>query len=352
LGPTLMSITIPSVDEVENSYANVKAETRLTLVSPNSAQGDTSIGVSVRLLDDTGQPLGNQKVNITYRRNNQTSGKLVQTNPLGEAETSLKLPRDKGQLTLRAYYAGQGDYLSASTSHVINVIAPNQFPLLPLAALILMIGGVAGVIYLRDRRKVVQEAVAPEVVDENGSHRLSLRLPVVDVWLPPVWDTSELLIEGKLVTTEDDAMPEQRLTFLVEENELHSGLTDENGVVSFSKSFELGVHELKLVNRAEKLQTSLTIKIVEYRDEVIRLFNNRFKEAKEQFERIKDNYTARELYNHLKELTPEETHEPLRELVYLFEEANYSLHMINRDHYTRFYKAMRRYREALNAEIS
>jgi len=352
LGPTLMSITIPGVDEVENAYANVKAETRLTLNSPNSAQGDTSIKVSVKLLDDTGQPLGDQMVNITYRRNNETSGNLVQTNPIGEAETNLRLPRDKGQYTLRAYYAGQGDYLSASTSQVLNVIAPNQFPLLSLAALILMIGGVAGVIYLRDRRNVVQEAVATEVVDENGSHRLSLRLPVVDIELPPVWDASELLIEGRLVTTEDDAMPEQRLTFLVEENEVHSGLTDDDGVVSFFKSFELGVHELRLVNRAEMLQTSLTIKIVEYRDEVIRLFNNRFKEAKEQFERINDNYTARELYNALREHVPEETHEPLWDLVYLFEEANYSLHMINRDHYTRFYKAMRRYREALDAEIS
>ncbi len=353
LGPTPMSVTIPSVDEITRTYASVKAKTLLTLSAPVSTQGDTSIGVSVKLLDDVGEPLGTQMVNLTYRYSNQTAFKLVQTNPLGEAEASLKLPKTKGQLTLRAYYAGQGNYLSSSTNQVINLISPNQFPILPLAALILAIGGVAGLIYLRGRNQASPVAlVVPEAADANDSSRLSMRLPEIAPGLPPVWGTEPLFIEGRMVSTEDVAMPGQQLTFLLSETELFSGLTDENGVVVFSTSFELGLHELKLVNRAEVLQTSLKIKIVEYREEIIRLFNNRFKEAREQFERIRDNYTARELYNYLKERTPEETHESLWGLVGLFEEANYSLHMINRDHYTRFYHAMRRYREALDAEVS
>ena len=45
-------------------------------------------------------------------------------------------------------------------------------------------------------------------------------------------------------------------------------------------------------------------------------------------------------------------YEPLWRLVSLFEEANYRLHVINRDHYTRFYRAMNSYREALDAESS
>jgi len=215
-----------------------------------------------------------------------------------------------------------------------------------------VVGGVAGLIYLRDRRVESLVPAVPEVVDENESSRLSMRLTEIENGLPPVWDTSPLLIEGRMVSTENEALPDQRLTFLLREAELYNGVTNEFGSVSFSTSFKLGVHELKLLNRAELLQTSLKVKIVEYREEIIKLFNNRFKEAKEQFERIKDNYTARELYNYLKEHTPEETHEPLWELVSLFEEANYSLHLINRSHYTRFYHVMRRYREALDAEIS
>ncbi|MCW4012521.1 MAG: hypothetical protein NWF07_05950, partial [Candidatus Bathyarchaeota archaeon] len=142
------------------------------------------------------------------------------------------------------------------------------------------------------------------------------------------------------------------LSFLIEGEELYSAETDADGLVEFSHEFSLGVYELRLVNRAENLQTRIKIKIVDYREEIILLFNNRFNEARERFERIKDNYTARELYNHLKEQTPEAAYEPLWRVVSLFEEANYSLHVINRDHYTRFYSAMRAYREALNAESS
>ncbi len=353
LGPTPMSVSIRSVEEKTNSFAYVKAKTSLALKAPNSAQGDTSIGVSVRLLDDRSQPLTGQMVNITYRYSNHTSFNLVKTNPQGEAETNLKLPNTKGTITLRAYYIGQGDYLYSSASQVINIIAPNQFPLLPLATLILLVGCVAGLIYLRgQRQKSLEPLVAPEVVNENGSLRLSMRLPRIELGLPPVWDTGPLLFEGKMVSTEGIPMHGQQLTFTVDDAELFSGLTDENGAVSFSTKLELGVHEVKLVNNAEMLQTSLKIKIVEYREEIIRLFNNRFKEAREQFERIKDNFTARELYDYLRALAPEETHESLWELVSLFEEANYSLHMINREHYTRFYHAMIRYREAHDAENS
>lgn len=353
LGATPMSIVVESVDASKNTFAYVKASTTLTLTAPSSAQSDKGLGVSVRLVDDYGEPLGNQMVNLTYRRYNVTTSKVVQTDSLGNAETSINMPDSKGEITLKAYYAGAGNYLSASTSQAITVITPTQFPLIPLAALVLVVGAVAGLFYLRgQQQKSIEPLVEAEVADENGSSRLSMRLPDIAQGLPLVWDTSPLRIIGRMVSTEGVIMAGQQLTFLLEGDELYSSETNAEGLVEFSQKFPLGVHELRLVNRAEILQTSIKINIVEYREEIIRLFNNRFKEARERFERIKDNYTARELYNHLKEQTPEAAYEPLWEVVSLFEEANYSLHVINRDHYTRFYRAMRSYREALNAEGS
>ena len=155
-----------------------------------------------------------------------------------------------------------------------------------------------------------------------------------------------------MVSTEDVVMPGEKLVFRLDDSELYSGVTGADGVAEFSHVFPLGTHELRLLYEAERLHTRINIKIVDYREEIIRLFNNRFKEARERFERIKDNYTARELYNYLKEYHPKEAYEPLWALVSLFEEANYSLHVISRDHYTRFYRVMRNYREALDAESS
>lgn len=353
LGATPMSIVVESVDASKNTFAYVKASTTLILTAPSSAQSDKGLDVSVKLVDDYGEPLGSQMVNLTYRRNNITTSKVVQTDSLGNAETSINMPDSKSEITLKAYYAGTGNYLSASTSQAITVITPTQFPLIPLAALVLVVGAVAGLFYLRgQQQKSIEPVAETEIADENGFSRLSMRLPDIEQGLPLVWDTSPLRIIGRMVSTEDLVMAGQQLTFLLGEDELYSNETDAEGLVEFSQRFPLGVHELRLVNRAEMLQTRIKINIVDYREEIIRLFNNRFKEARERFERIRDNYTARELYNHLKEQTPEAAYEPLWRVVSLFEEANYSLHVINRDHYTRFYRAMRSYREALNAESS
>ncbi|MFW6109063.1 MAG: hypothetical protein ACOC6N_01305, partial [archaeon] len=352
LGPTPIRITTPSLDITENSFAHVKSQTSLELLSPGSAQGGKRSDVTVKLTDDTGHPISSQMINLTYIRGNQTYSKSVQTGLLGEVETSIRLPEIKGPLTLRAYYAGYGDYLSSSTSQVLNILTPNSFPLIPLLALVLLTGGIVGLYYLRDQRLETLDEALPEVVESNSSSRLSLTLPEIENGLPPVWNTEPLLFEGKMVSIEGAPMSGESLKFSVGDTELYSGNTDEDGFVSFTTRLDKGVHELTITNESERLQTSLKIKIVEYREEIIKLFNNRFKESKEQFERINDNYTARELYNYLKEKTPVEAHDYLKELVFLFEEANYSLHVINRGHYTMFYKSMKSYKEALDGEIS
>ncbi len=353
LGATPMSLVVESVDASKQSFALVKAATHLSFSVPNTAQGDSSIDVSVMLIDDRGVALSGRMVNLTYRQSNVTYSKVVNTGDDGLAETSIKVPDMKGALTFKAYYRGETNYLSASTSQTVNVISAYKYPLLPLAAIITTITGVAGLFYLRSKQQTENiPDDETEAVADNGSTRLRLRFPMIASGLPLVWDASELEIVGSLVSTEESAMPEERLALHLDKAELFCGVTDPDGVVEFKHCFQLGVHELRLVYESEQLQTRINIKIVDYREEIIRLFNNRFKEARERFERIKDNYTARELYNHLKEFNPDAAYEPLWALVSLFEEANYSLHVISRDHYTRFYRAMRRYREALDAESS
>ncbi|MCW4013210.1 MAG: hypothetical protein NWF07_09510, partial [Candidatus Bathyarchaeota archaeon] len=212
LGATPMSITVESVDASKNTFAYVKAATSLTLSAPNSAQSEKSIDVSIKLLDDLGEPLGAQSVNITYRRYNITNSKLVQTDSLGEAETSIMMPDAKGEITLKAYYPGGTNYLSASTSKAVTIIDTNQFPLLPLVSLVILVGALAGFYYFYgQRQKSLEPMVEAEVADTNGSLRLSMRLPDIEQGLPLVWDVSSLRIMGRMVNTEDVVMEGQWL---------------------------------------------------------------------------------------------------------------------------------------------
>ena len=144
LGATPMSIVVESVDAVKQTFAIVKAAASLTVSAPSTAQGDANIDVSVCLLDDRGAPLSGRMVNLTYRRSNVTYSKMVNTGDDGRAETSIKVPDLEGELTLKAYYPGEANYLSTSASKTVNVISAYQFPILPLAALVLVVSGVAG----------------------------------------------------------------------------------------------------------------------------------------------------------------------------------------------------------------
>jgi hypothetical protein len=323
--------------------------------SPITGSTGKKTDVSIHLTDDKGAPIPSQMVNISYIQLNQTYTKTAITDQAGNAQVQIKLPDDAGAIELTAVHPGKTNYLSAVSSKTINVVPTTDFPLFQIAAVLLLIGGVAGILILRGQQKTFPVEIEDmELVHQVWSDRLNLYLPEIDAELPAVWGVDEpLVIQGKITTMENTPSLSESLTLLLNETKLTTAKSNPDGVIRHVEAIPVkGVHRLILFHPGEELRTVLDIKIVDYREEIIRLFNNRFKESREMFQTIKDNYTARELYEYLREQVPEVSHEPLRGLVFIFEEANYSLHEVNRSHYTRFFHAMRKYKEALNGEDS
>jgi len=355
LGATPIILKVLSNGETRNDFATVKARTTLTLHTPGSGQAEAKTSVTIALLDDMGEPLGESPIEITYRYLNQTYTKTAITGSNGEAETEITLPDGPGKIDVKASYHGQGVMLPSSASKTVSVIDATRFPLFQLAAVILIIGGTAGLLYLRDQRRTSEiELEDMELVNQVQSDRLMIVLPDVEQGLPAVWGVNEsMTIQGSMLDEEKEPSRGETLTLIFNETELLSTETDSEGKITHTEAFDTeGIHRLALIHAGEDLRTGLDIKIVDYREEIIRLFNNRFKEARTRFQSVKDNYTARELYEYLRKEAPEPCHEPLRELVFIFEEANYSLHEVNRGQYARFFKAMRKYKEALDGEDS
>ena len=353
LGSTPMSFEILNDQTTSTEYAIVKARSRLELQTPYSGEANTRTSVTVKLVDDHGSTLQGQPVNITYTHQNATYSKQVLTDSNGEAEADIKLPADSGKIKINANYPGLTNYLAASTSKTVSIIAPTRFPLIQITTVILFIGGLAGLFYLRDQRQTKQfELEDMELVSEAWSDRLNITLLEIEQDLPAVWGTdTPLKIQGAITFDDQNPRNNGRLSLTLDGDVI---LSDANkSLIVHNQSFSaLGIHRLSLAYTEEELKTGLDVKIVEYRDEIIRLFNNRFKESREKFQSIRDNYTARELYEYLKQETPDKAHAPLRELVFIFEEANYSLHEVNREHYTRFFREMRKYKEAQDGEDS
>jgi len=245
--------------------------------------------------------------------------------------------------------------LPSSASQTVSVIKVTRFPLFQLAAGVLLIGGTAGLLYIQDQKKSNEiELEDIKLVNQIQTDKLRIILPDIEPNLPAVWGINEsLTIIGLMLNEEKEPSVGETLSLLLNETQLVSAETDSQGKITFAKAFDAaGIHRLTLLHRDTDLRTGLAIKIVDYREEIIRLFNNRFREARERFQSIRDNYTARELYMYLRKETSRPCHEPLRELVFIFEEANYSLHDVDRGQYTQFFRAMRKYREALDGKDS
>ena len=355
LGATPMVFEIYNDHRTSTEFATVKSRVKVTLETPVSGEADKKTGVKVTLTDDKGAPLTLQPVNITYSHQNTTFNKEIFTDSTGVAETDIKLPSRSGRVEVNAYYPGKTNYLASSTSKSVTVISPTKFPLLQLSAVILLIGGVAGIFYLRGQRQTqLVEIEDMELVNEAWSEQLSITLPEIEHDLPAVWDReTPLIIQGAVSNEDQTTRAGETLSLILNETVLTSKSSDSKGTIRHKETISTpGIQRLNLVHAVDDQRTGLDIKIVEYRDEIIRLFNNRFKESREMFQTIRDNYTARELYEYLKQETPEAAHAPLLELVFLFEEANYSLHEVKREHYTRFFREMRKYKEAQNGENS
>lgn len=353
LGPTPLSFEVMSNQETLDDYAVVKARTVLTLQTQTSGQVGAKADVTLSLKDNTDAPLVESQVDISYRYLNQTYSTTAVTGSDGEAEVQITLPDEPGKIDVKASYPGQGYMLPSSTSQAVSVIKITRFPLFQLAAGVLLIGGIAGLLYMRDQRKVGEvELEDMELVNQAQSNRLKILLPDIEPNLPSVWGVNEsLTIQGLMLNEEKEPSAGETLSLLLNETQLVSAETDSDGKITYTEAFDAaGIHRLILHHRGEDLKTDLDIKIVDYREEIIRLFNNRFMEAREMFQSVRDNYTARELYLYLRKETPGPCHEPLRELVFIFEEANYSLHEVNRGQYTDFFGAMRTYREALDGK--
>jgi hypothetical protein len=160
----------------------------------------------------------------------------------------------------------------------------------------------------------------------------------------------ELDVRVKLTTPDGAPITGAQIRLVIQEKS-DLLLSDVEGEAQTRVTFaEKGTYKVESEYAAGRLHASRRLRVVEYRDEIIDLFNSKFKEAEQRFKALRDNHTARELLEYLRKETPAEAHGAVSEMVYLFEEANYSLHPVRRRLYERFYLAMRDYEEASRGE--
>jgi transglutaminase-like putative cysteine protease len=355
LGEVPVSFTLQSNSFSIEKHFMVQARPKLRYSYPEHIWGNQVHEIPVVLVDDLGNPIPDSEIKATYIAGDQKHDVTVITDDSGKTMVEVNLKGyDSGEVILEISYLGTSQYLTTKTSGQLHVISPTKSPytlyLLGAGGLI----GIAAILYYQNTKQHSKtnktQSIPQELTRPNTNHHgLAVIFPQIEPPLPNVWGIDEPVevevqfidesglsrIGANVVLSYADSIPE---TFIIQ-----GGSMDRRTLI-FSKP-RIIVFTAQSLNPQSEIKESL--RIVDYRIEIIRLYNLQFKEAKDQYKDVKENYTARELLNYLKTLHTPEVHFHLEKMTHVFEEADYSLHPINRSDYVNFYLAWHEYKETL-----
>jgi hypothetical protein len=298
----------------------------------------------------------NAPIYLTYPKGKGNETWEGLTNSTGQASIPLILKKrpKNGELRINITYPGMGYHLGSHVMDSITVVK-RGFPLIWLLGL-LTVSGALGLLYLnRDKlpRDIWEKASKQIPSLKSGEKREAILIdfPQIESPLPNVWGRDEDLVIRIRVKEGVDLV----------DNLVHLNIDGEETILSlvdnlaelkwrFKEKGEYKMKALAYLPQNVTLEGYKEIRIVDYREEIIRLFNMEFNLVRGDLDKLEIHFTARDFQRMLKDHLPPGAGTPLERMINLFEEADYSIHDINRGAYTDYYQAYGRYKEHVGEE--
>ncbi len=367
LGVTELDIAAADIDATATAAFEVKSTPSLIVTPLDDVRPGRVAVLRVTLLDDTGAGIARAPLRTSR-------GVRAVTDAEGVALMDLTVPDSYELPSLPVTFEYDGDDLNMPLSYFLGVpVTPGGFNWLlwlgaPVA--ILLVGAAAmavrrvGAVSLPEviRRTAAARAPIPEPVVVEEPEELDEEEPVV-VLLPaqlsirfitPADDLPDVLGIGEEMGIEIGlADPEGRgiagatvAVSVSSEEEATELTTDNEGRCALRwTAAELGEYAVRatFAGNDECLEAFETrsLRVVDFREEIVRLYNEFLDWAESKTTAISDQSTPREVELTLVGVGLHVDQKSLDELISRFEEADYSEHPIARRHYERMYRAWR-----------
>ena len=353
--------------------------TKTVLNAPATAGFGESIEVTGTLTatqQGSDLPLQGQRVDIWIVPLEKAYGlgELVATavtSEKGDFERELSIDQP-GQYEISAVFADTGDlYLESSDVRSLTVSGALVLPPSPnreRPTWLLIVGAALAVLALatasylfarygwrRNRARPVAVggiAVIPSVISQPAvppqarAHGpgVKIALPQIAEKFPDVWGRDESLIIIFAVDGTRHSLEQYSVDIELAPDSTVRAPLGRDGRASQEHSYPMtGKYEIRAVLvkdvRNGYLPASRFVRIVNYREEVVRLYNEVVAILKTRGVSLSQEMTAREVETRLTNAMAGLSRDTIRDLVRLFEEANYSLHPIARPSYERMYLA-------------
>jgi hypothetical protein len=336
-------------------------------IDSGKAKLNTPYRISGRFAEETGTPLPGLALSLTVD-GVPLEGTAV-TADSGKFEYEYCFPQ-LGRHRVAVNYAGDDDYYKTSAAADIEVVAGSLFSpwILIFAALGLAALGVGGWYLYRwlKNRPILQEGA--DAIDENDPKAgnqtaaalpwqssgsglsVTLGLPQITTPLPDVWGINDELLISVRLTGDTGAGISAPVEITINGEAAGRLVTGPDGAAEMRRVFaEKGQYEL-VVKYEEgpglrNASAGRTVRIVDYREEIVDLFNRLLDKFRETGVAISNEFTPRKIQYLVLAANIGVPEKALEDVIYCFEETDYSLHAITRRHYEIMYLAQKEIRE-------
>ena len=362
-----LTVLVPEFQEEVELEVAVKARTSLVMAGPLEGHSDDTLEFNPTLLDDFDSPIPQSPISLDEH---SISGI---TDEDGVATLSYRVPQEMktGLLSFIFRFGETDQYLESEASWGVSIILPPSrlwiwltAALVPVA--LLTLGGGYYLYRSRARPPSLEPSSPPArglepAAVPPGSKRLEtalyIELPRIVPPLPAVWGLSEPL-EIRITLRDENQLPVPDHTVEISPAHERTDLpTDFEGVCSLEHTFSRkGTFTVTATTRddTEYKGTSrqVSVRVVDYREEIVQLYNDSLLELRKDGLQLRPETTPREVEHLVRQRWNSSSAAHVEQMVDCFEEADYSLHEIDRDNYVQMYLAcsqMRHIRKVANA---
>ncbi|MEM2661204.1 MAG: transglutaminase domain-containing protein [Nitrososphaeria archaeon] len=341
---------------------SIMARTQIIAFTPQlPVESNKLFNITAILKDDLQQPVQGVIIFLNYSCQNQNFSANSTTNENGTALFNVKLSVSKEEkASYLITFPGNEIYLGTQISGHISVVPVSgafiyEFHLLLVLALanplfayfLYKVGWIK-----RKKTKPFEESskakevVAPVIpIVTKKDVKLTITFTDIKEPFPFVWGINEKLAVC-LEIKENDGTPiaEALLKLSINNKENICLSSSQNGDVKTYLTFtEKGNYKLEAYfagdDKRKEAAAEANIVIVDYKEEIVNLFNSFLESVSKAYQGLDKNMTAREIQFKLASQIPDSKHMYLEDLVSIFEVADYSLHTITRREYEKMFLA-------------